>query len=88
MFCTDNRNFQAAVTFRDIRATSATKNKSRARRSSRHDSQRAPGEETAEFDGLIARKRREQLSADQITAENKKKIYADPARNGPLARAT
>ena len=45
----------------------------------RHDSQRAPGEEPAEFDGLIARERREQLAADQITAKHKEKVDTDPA---------
>jgi hypothetical protein len=57
----------------------AAKNKWRARQSSRHDSQRAPGEEPAELDALIARKRGEQLAADQITAKDKEKIDPDPA---------
>src|SRR6059058_3827515 len=45
----------------------------------RHDSQRAACEEPAEFDALIARKRGEQLAADQITAKDKEKIDTDPA---------
>src|SRR6266496_4661 len=45
----------------------------------RHNSQRAPGEESAEIDALIARKRGEQLAADQITAKDKEKIDTDPA---------
>jgi hypothetical protein len=44
----------------------------------RHDSQRPPGEETTEINALIARKRGEELAADQITAEDKEKIDTDP----------
>src|SRR5438477_451715 len=44
-----------------------------------HDSQGAPGEETTEINALIARKRGEELAADQITAEDKEKIDTDPA---------
>lgn len=40
---------------------------------------RAANEEPAELDGLTARKRCQQLSADQITAENKEKIHTNPA---------
>src|SRR5947199_1915272 len=39
----------------------------------RHDSQRAACEEPAETDALIARKRREQLATDQITAKDKER---------------
>src|SRR4029077_10339055 len=46
----------------------------------RHDSQRAAGEKPAEFDALTARKRHEQLAADQITAKGEEKIDADPAK--------
>ena len=43
------------------------------------DAQGAPGKEAAEPDPLPARDRGEELSADQVTAENEKKIDADPA---------
>ncbi len=46
----------------------------------RHDSQCAAGEEPAEIDALIPRKRDEQLATDQITAKDKEKIDADPAK--------
>src|ERR1041384_719265 len=45
----------------------------------RHDAQRAASEEAFEINRLIARKRREQLPADQITAQDKEKIDTDPA---------
>jgi hypothetical protein len=37
------------------------------------------GEEPAEIDAPIARKRSEQLATDQITTEDKEKIDSDPA---------
>jgi hypothetical protein len=45
----------------------------------RQDAQGAPGEEAPELDPLPARDRREQLSADQVAAENEEKVDADPA---------
>src|SRR4030095_765937 len=41
--------------------------------------------ETAENDALIARKRGEQLAADQITTKDKEKIDSDPAEAVPWA---
>src|SRR6266576_6676543 len=45
---------------------------------SRHDSQRAAGEEPAEIDALTAPEQGKQLPADQITTKNKEKIDSDP----------
>ncbi len=45
----------------------------------RHDPQDAASEEAPKLDRLFARERGEQLSADQVTAEDEKKIDADPA---------
>ena len=42
-------------------------------------SERAPGEEPAEINTLIARKQGEQLAADQVTTKDKEKIDTDPA---------
>jgi len=46
---------------------------------SRHNPQDAASEEAPKLDRLFARERGEQLSADQVTAEDEKKIDADPA---------
>jgi len=44
------------------------------------DAQSSAGKETAELDRLPARQRSGELSADQITAQDKEKIDADPAK--------
>ena len=49
--------------------------------------QGAAGKEFSEFDRLAARDWSEELPADEITAENKKKIYSDPAEAvGPAGK--
>src|SRR5205814_5230046 len=45
----------------------------------RHDSQRAPRVEPAEIEALTSRQRRQQLPADQVTAQDKEQIDSDPA---------
>jgi hypothetical protein len=45
----------------------------------RQNAQGAAGKETAKLDGPIARERREQLAANQISAEDEEKIDTDPA---------
>ena len=46
---------------------------------SRQNAQGAPGEESSELDGLTTRERREQLSTNEVTAQNEEEIDADPA---------
>ena len=67
------------MTFRNIRATRQQEINGEHGKVRRHDSQRAPGEESAELDALIPRKYGEQLPADQITTKDKEKIDTDPA---------
>jgi len=45
----------------------------------RQNAQGAPGEESSELDGLTTRERREQLSTNEVTAQNEEEIDADPA---------
>jgi hypothetical protein len=45
----------------------------------RENAQGAAGKEAPEFDLVAARERREELAADQITAEDEEEINADPA---------
>src|SRR5438128_2233129 len=45
----------------------------------RQNAQGTSRKEASEFDALIAHERREELAADQITAEDKEKIDTDPA---------
>ena len=52
---------------------------------SRQDAQGAAHEEAREVDALPTLKRREQLTADQITAEDEEKIDPDPAEAMPVA---
>jgi hypothetical protein len=51
-----------------------------------HDSQDTAHEEAPEVDALPTLERREQLSADEITAEDEEKIDADPAEAMPMVR--
>jgi hypothetical protein len=51
-----------------------------------HDSQGAAHEEAREVDALPTLELREQLSADEITAEDEKKIDTDPAEAMPIVR--
>jgi RNA polymerase sigma factor (sigma-70 family) len=51
-----------------------------------HDPQGAPGKEAAQLDRLTAGKRRKQLTADQIAAEDEEEIDTDPTETMPLAR--
>jgi hypothetical protein len=53
---------------------------------SRQDAQGAPSEEPAKLNVTAAGERREELSADQVTAENKEEIDADPAETIEAAR--
>jgi hypothetical protein len=50
------------------------------------DSQGAAHEEAREIDALPTLERREQLSADEITAEDEEKIDTDPAEAMPMIR--
>jgi len=52
----------------------------------RENAQGAAGKESPEFDVVAARKRREELAADQITAEDEEEINADPAETIEAAR--
>ena len=45
----------------------------------RENAQGAAGKESAKFDAVAARERREELAADQVTAEDEEEIDADPA---------
>jgi hypothetical protein len=45
-----------------------------------HDPKRATSKEASKIDALATREWREQLSTDQITAENEEKINSDPAK--------
>ena len=52
----------------------------------RENTQGAPGKESPEFDMVAAGERREELAADQITAEDEEEINADPAETIEAAR--
>jgi hypothetical protein len=45
----------------------------------RQNAQDPPGKETSQLDGLVTGKWREELPADQVTAQDEKEIDADPA---------
>ena len=52
----------------------------------RENAQGAAGKEAPEFDLVAARERREELAADQITAEDKEEVDADPTETIEPAR--
>src|SRR5205814_2050122 len=53
---------------------------------SRQNAQGAPGKEAAELDGLAARQGGDELSADEVTAQDEEKIDPDPAEPVPAVR--
>jgi hypothetical protein len=53
---------------------------------SREDAQGAPSKESPKLDVTAAGNRREELAADQVTAENEEEIDADPAETIEAAR--
>ena len=85
MFWTERRNFQSGNISGILAPGGQQDVDGEDEEVGRQDAQGAPREETPEIEALAPRQRREQLPADQITAEDEEEIDPDPAETVGVA---